>query len=478
MAGVAAALALAVSGWASASPDPIVVCLHVPMTGVAPAPRHEDRYGQYYFDYVNEELGGVDGRPVGFRAIDDRSFPAGVRDAIEQCRRLGADLYAGWFGRQTLIEGARYADELGVPYLHGTVADALERSAWTGAIGPSDEEQMRGLASTIALNARALSGSRRPAVGIVHVDSPFYEHGRDTFRRALRRHGYRLAADVTVQKDENQFKNAYDALRAANVTVVNAFVGPTLLRKLMMSRPPEYDPAFLAIGPDVGFAATLHGMPLARLTAFHDAPVYDPDDASLPWHAQITEFQRIFDAYSPERTPPRDDLDWYLYLRARQVHAFLDALDGDTSPDNVRAMFSSYVQPREAYPSCPVDFRSSPGLGSHTWNAFAADGGAWRQAASCAGPAGADVTPTTIACADAIGSATVRCRFVDEAAGVGRFAIEAAGATAPFAGGFAGCRHGARASLPLEPGPYLVTVTARDCAGHTSTTTIVAVSPG
>jgi hypothetical protein len=54
------AIVIATVASARADAEPYRVCGHVPITGAAPIPHHEDRFGQFYFDYVNAELGGIE----------------------------------------------------------------------------------------------------------------------------------------------------------------------------------------------------------------------------------------------------------------------------------------------------------------------------------------------------------------------------------------------------------------------------------
>ena len=75
--------------------DQITLFVHVPITGAAPIARHANRFGQFYFDYVNKELGGIHGRKVRFLAFDDQYYPAGARAAAEKCAREGSFIYLG-----------------------------------------------------------------------------------------------------------------------------------------------------------------------------------------------------------------------------------------------------------------------------------------------------------------------------------------------------------------------------------------------
>jgi len=456
----------ATTGAAADSPTPYTICAHVPITGAAPIPHHEDRFGQFYFDYVNVELGGVDGHPVEFPAYDDEFNPAGARRAIERCLDAGARMLVGWYGPDQAESVSRWAEDHQMPYLRtsGPFAGSQDRK-WSAFIGPPDEEQMVALASAI------LNGVERiPTIGMVRISSPYYDPGRDAFVDALAERGLTLAVDVPVQKDESNFQNVWFEIGQAEVDVVNLYVTPHIFAKMMAQRPATVDASFVSIATMIGTNVAGASARGSRVQTFHDpSPVYDPADSTLLWHDEIVEFQRIFRTYSPEQTPPADDLDWLAYLRAKQVHRFLDALDEDLGAEHIRSMFSTYAEdPGAAFPTCALDFSATPLLGSHAWHVFELDDGRWRQAASCADAVTTDLTPPLIACSDApVALAPVRCSFQDPGSGVGAYAITDLGVPAPGApvGGDGGCAPATEAMITLPPGFHRLVITATSCGG-------------
>ncbi len=471
---------------AGAEPDPIRICMHVPITGAAPIPHHPDRFGAFYFHYVNEKLGGIDGRPVEMRAINDQYYPAGARRAVQICEEAGTDLYVGAFGRDQIHSVARWAEDRQVPYLHGSAAAADTASLeWSAMLGPSDEEQLSALAHMLVDNAGNLTGGVEPVFGMVRIDSPSYTAGRDTFETSLGSRGYALRVDRAVQKDENQFSDVWSELRLAGVNVVVLFLNPNLSIRLMAQAPLGYAPALAGVAPEMGWdkvAVASANWP-APFIALHDAsPVFvdprngDPND--VPWGDEIAEFLEIFREYSPEQQPGPNDFDWSFYLRAKQLHRILLALDGDLTPSNVRDVLSTYQEtPEDAFPSCTLDFGAGDGIGSRSWHLFSQSGNRWHQAAFCAdkdttldlaelGPRIECDAPLRVTFGDPLrcevsemndGILHVRASFISAPTSPEPLEVDGA------------CRPEEELELDLPPGVHEVLVQAWDCAGRTTT---------
>jgi len=476
---VALGVALLAPIGARAEADPYIVCLHFPLT--LPIPHHPDRFGQFYFDAVNAEQGGVDGHPVQFLTVNDGYNPAGARDAVENCRREGAQLYLGYVGIDQMVSVANWAEGEQVPYLHGSMAATNTADmTWTTFIGPTDEEQMVGLARLIGES----NDPPPPVVGMIALDSPYYDAGKETFAEEIERLGIPFPVSVAVQKDESNFQSIWLDLQRQGVTVVNAYVTPSIMITMLNQRPPTYSPTFVSPSSSMmgmNIAAQGGGGGNVPLFTYHDpSPVYDADDESLPWRAEIEEFHRIFDTYSDEHRPPRDDFDWMFYLRAKQIHRLLDSLDGDASPENIRARFSTFAEdPHEAYPTCALDFTETPRYGSHAWHLFRADEehllraneDRWRQAAFCTTAAPSiDLTPPVIACDTerAVVLESWDCWIRDAGIGVGSWSVVASGTpeSETRLDGHGACEAYQRLEIELPPGIHDITIQAENCGSN------------
>ncbi len=406
---------------AHAQTDPIQICQHVPITGAGPiVPRHSDRFGGFYFSYVNEELGGIGGRSVTMTTHDDQFYPAGARSAAERCARSGVDLLLGPFGHDQITSIGSWAQNAQVPYLHGGRVAQDDDGSWTASISPSSDEKLVGMADMLVLNARELSRGQPPVFGMVRIDSPYSQPPRDAFANRLRHHGYELAVDAVVQKDESQFTTTYAELKRRGVTVVAMLVNANIMLRMLNQQPDGYDPqyAWIVDDPTEGYVPSV--LPSRRILALNGpAPVYDPEDGSSPWHAEMQEFLRIFRAYSPEQNPPPGDVDWAMYLRAKQVHRMLASL-GVVDRESIRGLFSSYVEDATVgFPTCALDFQTTPHLGAHRWHVLANASGRWAMQATCASSGDpVDVSPPHISCGPDIQVDRIECVFLDSVSGI------------------------------------------------------------
>src|SRR5207249_7554287 len=116
-----------------------------------------------------------------------------------------------------------------------------------------------------------------------------------------------------------------------------------------------------------------------------------------------------FRRYSTEQNPPPDDFDWASYLIAKQLHRFLIAANGDYAADHLRSMFASFQEsPSSAYPTCALDFATTPQFGQRAFHALelqspvvqtGVPAGVFHEGAFCASSSGViDVAPPHIDC--------------------------------------------------------------------------------
>lgn len=457
--------------------DPIVICAHAPITGASPIPHHPDRFGQFYFDAVNAEQGGIDGRPVRMITYDDQGYPAGARAAVERCMRGGASMIIGLSDPDPMVSVAKWAEWKGVPYLHGQVARAdLEGFKWSGSLSPAAEAMQRALADTIADNITAFDPRDRPGIGMIRVNSPNYQAAHDAFVDSLAARGLALTVDKVIQKDENQLADLFFELQTNDVRVVNVDLPAGTFLRMMRQMPAGYDPLFTSATSALGSNLVASAMGTHRMFVLHDpGPVFDPSDDALPWAEEIDEFERIFTTYSPEQAPPPDDNDWSSYLIAKHAHRLLDSVDGDYARERIRASFKRYrEEPAAAYPACAADFTVEPRVGKHSWHAFENAGGRWAQRSFCASiGTEVDLSPPSIDCGDGdvhLSDEPVRCTFSDSLAGIGAWSVD--GATGSVGSGYGECVE--TLDVVIDPGvANLLTINVSDCAGARTTRSLL-----
>lgn len=369
--------------------DTITLCGHVPITGAAPIPHHPSRFGQFYFDSVNQEQGGVHSRKVRFLVYDDRYYPAGAREAAENCARQGAFIYLGAAGTDQIVSVAKWAEDRRVPYLHGpaSIRD-LKGLTYNAHVGPTYEYQHELLADYLVKKFGKSTG-----YGVIRVNSPYFDAGKEAYARALAKHGITLAVDRAVQKDESQFSDVFFELTDKNVGVVNNFTTPNIWIKMLRQRPPNYNPTWTAVSPVAGFnivAQALSGSGNA-LVLHHFNPACNCTDfrtdvdASLPWFSDIQTFLSVFKRYSPEQDPPPDDFDYASYLSARGLHRILLKLGPQPTRTKLWELIRGYSEtPAETFPACPGDFtRSTDRIGAWRVNVLKLNVNKWQQVTDC-----------------------------------------------------------------------------------------------
>lgn len=366
----------------------ITICTHVPITGAAPIPHHPDRFGQFYFNYVNE-MGGIYGRKVEFVAINDNYNPAGARDAVEKCRNRGAFFYVGAAGTDQIVSVARWAEQNRLPYLHGPTSDKdLKGLKYNVHIGPTYEYQHKLLAQFLFKKFGAGVN-----YGVIRVNSPYFDAGSQAFVAEIERLGGRVAVNIPVQKDESQFLNVYTQLQRENVQVINNFTTPTIWLTMLNQKPQTYDPTWSAVSPVAGFNIVAGALAAAdaRAFVFHhfnpacECTTYARSEISqhkdLPWYNDIVAFLDIFDKYSPEKDPPPDDFDYASYLGAKALHRLLLKIGENPTRSKLWALFDSYKEkPADTFPACAADFtRSNERKGAWQVNIFEFKRGVWSQ---------------------------------------------------------------------------------------------------
>ncbi|MBI4729211.1 MAG: ABC transporter substrate-binding protein [Acidobacteria bacterium] len=370
--------------------DWIRICAHVPITGAAPIPHHPDRFGQFYFNWVNAN-GGVHGRKVQFTAYDDQYYPAGARSAVERCARQGAFMYFGAAGTDQIVSVAKWAEERKVPYMHGpaSVKD-LKGLEYSVHVGPTYEYQHELLADYLVKRF-----GKNQVYGMIRVASPYFDAGRDAFVKRLATHGVKLAVDRTVQKDEKTFTDDYYELMSKGVTVINSFTTPNIWINMLNQRPANYNPWWTSVSPVAGWNIVAAALATSRSRAvlFHSFnPACNCTDfrtdvpRDLPWYDDIQKFLDIFQRYSPEQKPPPDDFDYSAYLSARGIHRLLEKLGPNPTRSGLWKLLDGYRETsKEAFPACPSDFTRdrSAKIGAWSVNILELNGNKWKQVESC-----------------------------------------------------------------------------------------------
>jgi hypothetical protein len=465
-------IALAVALSAAAIPsgvradvEPIVVCAHASITGAAPISRSPQRFGQVYFDAINAEQGGIDGRAVRFLAFDDGGNPTGARAAIERCRQESPVLVVGFGDRRSTYSSLRLAADEEFPYLTTVHADAwLEPDVCCSSLSVGDEAMMRHLWGSLIESGDA------PVTGMLSVADIAYDAGRDAFADAA---AGALVIDRTAQADERSFGDVWTEMRLNDVQVVNAFITPTMLINFLAQRPAGFSPAIIAPGLGLGRHVVAQAAPSdTQLLVLSDAaPAWrEPwiDGPVTPWDDAIQEHHRVFAIYAEEQSPPIDDIDWTFFIRAQQIARFLDALDGAFDPASVRAALGSYEESAStAFPSCALSLGHGE-AGAHELQGLHLANHRLTQSVACDLDVSLDLLPPTLSCEAPPLAGEVTCTVSDLGSGVTYVALHSSIVAVPAPVGedrYLDCVGHAEERFEIPRGVRIVRVEAEDCSG-------------
>ena len=206
--------------------DSILLGATVPLSGDEIAYAAIARGSDAYFQYVNDR-GGVRGRQIHFRYVDDAYNPA---ETVRKTRQLVEDdkVFAIFdsVGTEHALAVRPYLNQAGVPQLFvgsGLSALALEhkRYPWTMGYLPR-------FAGEGALYGRYVSHTRpRARIAVLHEDS---EYGEDMFaglRRGLGSLSTRITGVQTYELSDPDLNAQIARLKASRADTIMIFALPT-----------------------------------------------------------------------------------------------------------------------------------------------------------------------------------------------------------------------------------------------------------
>ncbi|KIP53828.1 ABC transporter substrate-binding protein [Leucobacter komagatae] len=243
--------------------EPIVIGGSMSLTGpLGGTGAVHDAVGNLMVDWVNE-CGGIDGRPIEYKVLDDQSTPAQVTSNYERLLSEGVDLVVGPYAGAAALAGAGPVSAAG--YAYPTATNGVPESligdnhfpSWQIGGGATDgmwKLAAEDLAETLAKADNApktafmatqkfpttlsFSEAQKPAfeaAGIEVVDSVEYDMGTTDFTSIVTR---MLAADAdivwigAVGMDISNFQLAFDSLGYTPRNLFASLSGPAALDSL------------------------------------------------------------------------------------------------------------------------------------------------------------------------------------------------------------------------------------------------------
>jgi len=206
--------------------DSILLGGTVPLSGDEIAYSAIARGSDAYFQYVNDH-GGVRGRKITFRYVDDAYNPA---ETVRRTRQLVEDdkVFAifGSVGTEHALAVRPYLNEAHVPQLFvgsGLSALALDRKRYPWTMG-----YLPRFAGEAALYGKYVARTRpRAKIGVLYEDS---EYGQDMFtglRRGLGSLSTRIKDAETYQLSDSDMNAQMARLKASKADTVMIFALPT-----------------------------------------------------------------------------------------------------------------------------------------------------------------------------------------------------------------------------------------------------------
>jgi branched-chain amino acid transport system substrate-binding protein len=227
--------------------DTIKIGGHAPVTGAAPVPASSfAKSARIYWDHIGN---GINGRKVEAHFENDNFNPS---TAVTKCRELVEDvkvfLLVGIAGADQIYACARYAEDMGVPYISGGVMQSgVESFSTYKAIWMSYAQQAPLLADMMV----STLGARDEKNGMIRFNTPGFTDGHDAFLSAMSKMGASVDYDRAVPKTAGQTDAQSVATDLVSQQIQNVFVltSPTFFIQLAAQTSQQnYFPQWVGVG--------------------------------------------------------------------------------------------------------------------------------------------------------------------------------------------------------------------------------------
>ncbi len=223
----------------------IVIGIHAPVTGAAPFPQATFEEGKEVYWTAK---GAINGRKVRVEFFDDQFNPS---RAVQVCRELVESkkvfLLVGGGGADQITACAKYANQVGVPYLSaGVNQSGLEALKTYFALSLTYSQQ----SPIIAQLAKKKLGKNK--VGILVADTPSFADAQSSFTKAATEAGLEIVYNEKINKNASQSETltAAQGLQSKGAEVVYVLTAPTVFLQLAQQASGQgYSPQY--VGPGI-----------------------------------------------------------------------------------------------------------------------------------------------------------------------------------------------------------------------------------
>lgn len=198
---------------AEATGTPIVVGGSLSLTGpLAPTARVHDAVAEIVVDWVNS-CGGIEGKPLEWRVLDDQSTPAQVASNYERLLGDGVDLVMGPYGGAAILAGAGPVTEAGYAYptaTNGTPDRLIGENhfpSWQIGGGVDDPDRMFDAQAQTVVDALKASGNPPASVFFALSKFPTTLSFGSAVQTALDAEGVTVAGSVQYDLGTTDFSS-------------------------------------------------------------------------------------------------------------------------------------------------------------------------------------------------------------------------------------------------------------------------------
>ncbi len=310
----------------------IVIGIHAPVTGAAPFPQSTfDEGKEVYW----KAKGAINGRTVRVEFFDDQFNPS---RAVQVCRELVESkkvfLLIGGGGADQITACAKYANQVGVPYLSAGVNQTGLESLKTYFALSLTYSQQSPIIAQLVKNKLA-----KTKIGILVADTPSFADAQASFTKAATDAGLEIVKNSKINKSASQSDTlaAAQAMQQSGAEVVYILTAPTVFLQFAQQAAGQgYSPQY--VGP--GITSGLNTVASVGCPGIGEARFLSPfpqlDDPTA------ADYQA---AYNTQNKKNGDDIGFALW----GLSSILAEMFKAAGPDLGRAKFLSTLQSGQAF---------------------------------------------------------------------------------------------------------------------------------
>ncbi|HVM08323.1 MAG TPA: ABC transporter substrate-binding protein [Acidimicrobiales bacterium] len=159
-----------------------------------------------YIRFLNERMGGVNGRKIEYQVFDDRYTVSGAAQAANAINGYNPFFVSGTLGVDQVAVIAAEARKRGIPYMAAGGSESRFRDICMFQIAASYDTHLEKLADFLAVEIKRAGSpyQGKTKVGVTALDSPYITPSVEAFQRRLASKGMQLVKVVTIQKPTEQ----------------------------------------------------------------------------------------------------------------------------------------------------------------------------------------------------------------------------------------------------------------------------------